>query len=316
MQNIDNNLSPQNDRFDNSNEEISMSKCKPIKTTIFIIAVVFAIPLIINDPVKADSCEHAWSEWEVEYEATCQEEGTEERYCKKCYESQVRTIPKTSHKFDWETIKKSTVYKKGLKIGTCDYCEKVVKKAIPKNKMTASGKKARRVVISYLKAAKKYKVKKMNKCFAKLSKQYGYPTKKINWIYKKHNKKIAWRDIDVIKKSQRKIIVIEEVTRPNLYNKAYNAFYSSLWWSWNKWGFSADKHGKETAARYMKKYSKKAKKCKVKTKLVKFKVIKTKKGWKIEKKTRLMVDIATGFSNEAIDDAIDQFATDVGELYM
>ena len=89
----------------------------------------------------------------------------------------------------WETVSKPTAYVKGEKERYCLECEETETKAIPKRKITAVEKKVRGVTIAYLKAAKRYNIKKMNKCFAKKPKKYGYPTKRINWIYKKYNKK-------------------------------------------------------------------------------------------------------------------------------
>lgn len=256
---------------------------------------------------------HEWEDWYISYKPDdCSEEGRMDRYCVRCGKEQFYYFQMYPHKWgEWKTYRKSTAYVEGWKYRVCRICEQEDDKDLPLRKITKNEKKARKVVNKYMKAAKHYKVKKMNSCFAKKPKTYGYPTAKIDWVFKKHNKKIKWEIRDIIPKGKR-IDVKVRVTRPDLYSREFNAMYDALEWAWDKWGLNAQYHGNETGLKAIHKFNKRAKKGKIKTKTqtVTFKMVKTSKGWKIQKKTRTIVDIATGYINEAMDDAADEWLED------
>lgn len=193
---------------------------------------------------------------------------------------------------------------------TCSRCDKVQRKAIPKRKLTKSEKKAKRVVVRYLNAAKHYKVKRMNKCFAKIPGKYGYPQKKIDGVFKKYNKKMKWK-VKNITGGKKYKTVIAWIYLPDFYFPAHDAWYGSLKWAWKKWGVNSntDSHIKRLLNRFWKKYKIKVKKQKRKyyTTTVKFKLVKKKGKWKIKTKNRLMVDIATAYLNEGKDEGANDF---------
>ncbi len=263
----------------------------------------------------ADECQHVWSKWEIFESPTCTHTGLKTRYCNLCFDEDEKVIPKTGHTWGkWETVKKSTAYKKGKAVRECEECLKLQYKELPKRKLTNNEKKAKQVVSNYLKAAKKYNVKAMNKCFASKKSSSGYPTKSIDWVYKKYNKKIDWKFTNITGKGK-KYTVTAKVTRPNFYMQAYNAMYDSLDWGFNKWGFDLgkDKYINKTAKHFSNLYSKKIKASekKTKTKDYKFTVIKKGKKWYIKSKTKTIVDIATASYNAAVDDAADDWANDL-----
>lgn len=246
---------------------------------------------------------HEWSSWYVEEESTCIEHGQECRYCTVCGEEEYRDLPLAGHDWgSWETIRKATPYKKGLKVRTCWECEKEQTKSIPKRKLTSNQKKAVKVVTTYLKAAKKYNINKMNSCFKKRSTKYVYPVANINHIYKKNNKVIKWKMVDARGKGNT-ITVKVKVTRPDLYSRTYKVFYETMEW--------ALYHPNFTEAQLTNKLLSKIKakldnyKPKTTTDTVTFKIVKSGKKWKIKSQTRAIVDIATGFYYEASDDAYD-----------
>ena len=256
---------------------------------------------------------HKWGDWYISYEPDdCSDKAMMERDCMCCPKEQYYYFQMYPHKWGkWKIYRKSTAYVKGEKYRICHFCENEDSKTLPLRKITKNEKKARKVVNKYMKAAKNYKVKKMNSCFAKKPKTYGYPTAKIDWVFKKHNKKIKWEILNIKPKGKR-IDVKVRVTRPDLYSREFNAMYDALVWAWDKWGTNAQYHGKETGLKALHKFNKRAKKGKIKTKTqtVTFKMIKTSKGWKIQKKTRTIVDIATGYIYKAMDDATDEWLKD------
>ena len=253
---------------------------------------------------------HNWTEWTTEKESTCEEHGSEYRYCDVCEQYEHRELPLGPHDWSaWKTDEASTPYKKGVKSRYCIVCEKEEIKSVAKKKLTANQKKAVKAVETYLKAAKSYNVKKMDACFKKGSKNYGYPTEKINWIYKKYNKKIKWSMVDVKGKGST-ITVKVKVTRPDFYKQAYNAYYETFDWAMDHLNASSSKLGNKILG----KYNTKVKNCtkKTSTDTVAFTIVKSGKKWKIKAKTRTIVDIATAFlwkgSEDATDDFLDKFS--------
>lgn len=144
----------------------------------------------------------------------------------------------------------------------------------------------------------------MNSCFKKGSKNYGYPTKKTDWVYKKYNKKIKWTMIDVTGKGNT-ITVKVKITRPSFYKQAYNAYYETL-----EWGIYRSTINSTTLGnKILNKYNSKVRNCtkKSSTDTVNFTIVKSGKKWKIKAKTRTIVDIATAFYWKGSDDAYDDF---------
>lgn len=275
------------------------------------ISLLVLIPLFVSGFIIESYADdeqshiHTWSEVIIEEESTCITHGSGYKECTECGETEEVELPLVSHEWsDWETTKAATVYKSGKKYRYCYYCDKEQFKTIPKKTITKNQKKAINTVKIYLKAAKSYNVKKMNSCFKKKSKKYGYPTKNVNWAYKKYNKKMKWTIVDATGKGNT-IKVKAKVTVPDLYEPTYKAMYETLDWLLIHPKASSKKIGNI----FVKKYNKKVKKSKVKmfTDTYTFTVVKTKKGWKIKSKSRTIVDLATGFYNEAMDDASDDF---------
>lgn len=82
---------------------------------------------------ETPQCDHVWSKWTVEQEATCTEEGERTRRCKKCGLTQSETIDKISHDFsDWEVVKEATCTEEGEKFRVCLMCDLEQTKAIKK----------------------------------------------------------------------------------------------------------------------------------------------------------------------------------------
>ena len=80
---------------------------------------------------------HAWSDWQTDYAATCSEAGLESRYCMNCdaddaYEE--RTIPATGkHQWSsWTTVAGATIYNAGAQSHYCLNCGLEQRTAIAK----------------------------------------------------------------------------------------------------------------------------------------------------------------------------------------
>ena len=264
---------------------------------------------ILFDVSTYAECNHEWSPWEVISESDCTSKGYEERYCYNCYSYETRDLPLKAHSWSsWSLDQKSTPYVRGYKSRYCTYCDKEERVYLEKTKLTKNQKKAVAVVNTYMKAVKSYNVKKMNSCFASKTKKYGYPTKITNKIFKKNNKKIIKWTITNITGGGKKYTVSAKVTQPDYYDTVFDIFYDTLMDAWNH-----NKDGTKAGIRAASKTAEKLKKRKVKksTKIYKFSIIKKGSKWKIKKKNRTMVDIACGFQNIAVDDAIDQYLEDL-----
>ena len=174
-------------------------------------------------------------------------------------------------------------------------------------------KKAETVVNNYLKAAKKYKVGKMNKCFKVKSKVYVLETsQKMRKVYKNVNKKIKWKIISTSgNKKECKIKV--KVKFPDLYTVAYNASYNAYWYYVDHPNATYEDMDNYYFVRYSKWY--KDYKGKTKTKIIKFKLAKYDGKWKIEKATRAVIDIANARANEAEEKALKAYLKDSGNEY-
>lgn len=152
-----------------------------MKKKLLCILLTFALLLPVM-PVQADdTCEHNWSNWSTDYEATCGDTGEESRYCYNCYETQTRDIPATgNHDWDdWYVVKSATIYKTGLKERECWYCyttqTATIQKLKPFVKFTKKTVK--------IKAGKTYKLKlKYSK--GDSAKKWKSSNKKVVTVYK------------------------------------------------------------------------------------------------------------------------------------
>ncbi len=198
-----------------------------------------------------------------------------------------------NHQWCFYERKKPTSYKKGLNIYECDHCGCRKYSTIPKRPLTKKEVKVKRVVKRYIQYAKKYNWKKMNKLFKSKKCGYGYPTKSpLPKYYKKYNKKIKYRIRNITGKGK-KYTATADVWIPNLYWCMYNAIENEYYYLMDHYSTNAEASGNRILNRYIN--SVKKSKAKLKKKRISFKIVKTKKGWKIKKKTITMVDIATGF---------------------
>ena len=81
-------------------------------------------------------CEHAWGDWAVTVEPTYTAEGTEERVCTLCGETETRVVPMlvcTEHTWsDWSVVTAATEETEGLEERTCATCGAKEERAIPK----------------------------------------------------------------------------------------------------------------------------------------------------------------------------------------
>ena len=70
-----------------------------------------------------EPCDHEWSKWKVEKEATCTRTGLRTRYCKLCGEEQEETIEKEPHTYGkWKVVREATCTREGLRRRTCQVC--------------------------------------------------------------------------------------------------------------------------------------------------------------------------------------------------
>ena len=208
---------------------------------------------------------------------------------------------------EWSKIETipSTPFQKGSELWNCDLCDALKTVSIPKRKMKSYEKKAYRIATAYLKAAKRYDWEKMNSLFAKSSSKYGYPTvEACAKYYRKYNKaKLKWKFLRM-KGNSKKMIFTVKVTRPDLYKIAYKSLLKELKYDWNH-GLTDGEAGNRAVNVYEAKLKKGCKK--TRTENVKFTVIKKKGKWKLKAKTKEMVDVATAYYNQAMDDAVTAF---------
>ena len=82
---------------------------------------------------KQTDCTHEWGEWETVTAATCVE-GSQKRICKKCEESETKTIAATGvHAFgEWQTVTEATC-QPGERKHTCKICQQVQTESVNPN---------------------------------------------------------------------------------------------------------------------------------------------------------------------------------------
>ena len=184
---------------------------------------------------------------------------------------------------------------------------------VQQSTLTPPQKKAVKVVNTYMKAAKSYNWRKMNKCFKKKGKSYGYPTKK-SYVkfFKKYNKNLNWKIISVTG-GGKQIKVTVAVAQPDMYSIFYGSLYDLCYW--------LSDNMKASDRKIQKKYTKLLQKYRKSTPVgqtyrsVTFTMVKKGKNWKIKSKGMKVVDIATGLYNEAFEDAEDDFEDDYENDY-
>lgn len=276
---------------------------KRIVSISMVIVIIFTFLGFGIEEVKASYCDefgHYWSNWSTEDYATCTEPGKEYRYCYECYQEETRLIPANGHDWeDWKILRKATSYHKGKKERYCQECYEHEVKVIPKRALTNNETKAKRVVAKYLKCCKKFNYKKVKSCFHNNKKYVFYFDSTIKKYLKKHNKRIKWTIKD-ISGSGNKIKVKARVKYANLYKVSYNAIFNAVK------DYGDGKIGKKDIEdRFWTNYINGLRKAKYKTrkKTFTFTVIKKHGKWKIKKRTKSIIDIATGRFYEGYDDA-------------
>lgn len=97
-------------------------------------AAVLFLSCIPCTYANADDCNHEWTEWTVGKQATCGEDGYEERECKLCYKEEEKKIPSTgNHNFvlDKSLSDEPTCEKDGMNWYECTVCDDYKKEVIP-----------------------------------------------------------------------------------------------------------------------------------------------------------------------------------------
>ena len=77
--------------------------------------------------IKTAAHEHEFGEWTVTKEATCTEDGEQERSCSACGIVEKKSIEKTGHKdSEWKTVQQPTCTENGQRVCECERCGKVL----------------------------------------------------------------------------------------------------------------------------------------------------------------------------------------------
>ena len=102
-------------------------KKRKLAIIVWIVSAVVAVGAGIF--ALTEDCVHAWSDWKVQTEATCDTVGTKTRSCARCHEVETDEIPALGHKAGTRTeiTKEPTCDKKGIKVTYCKVCNKVAK---------------------------------------------------------------------------------------------------------------------------------------------------------------------------------------------
>lgn len=88
----------------------------------FIMSLVFALTFVL--PVQADTtCEHVWSDWEIVYDSTCDQNGLEYRNCQNCNADEYQKIELKEHTWgDWSVEEEPNCTYTGLEVRECLVC--------------------------------------------------------------------------------------------------------------------------------------------------------------------------------------------------
>ncbi len=95
----------------------------------------YYIITVEDESVIPEPCTHKWGEWTVTVEPTYETEGTEERVCTLCGESETRTVPVLicTHSWgEWTVTAPATEETDGTEERTCTICSEKEERAIPK----------------------------------------------------------------------------------------------------------------------------------------------------------------------------------------
>lgn len=97
-----------------------------------LIAIFCVIAMITGLCACTQTCDHEFGKWSVKREATCMEEGTEQRKCKECGEKEKQDIPKIEHAFGpWEIAVAATCTEEGTEESKCVHCGTTKTQSIP-----------------------------------------------------------------------------------------------------------------------------------------------------------------------------------------
>lgn len=79
-----------------------------------------------------DPLDHNFGAWTVEKEAECTVAGKETRVCSRCPKTEERTIDPLNHQYgEWETVEQSTCIRRGLKHRVCSRCKNEETEELP-----------------------------------------------------------------------------------------------------------------------------------------------------------------------------------------
>ena len=172
-------------------------------------------------------------------------------------------------------------------------------------------KKAKKVVTAYMHNAKVYNPDKMKKYFIQKPK-YAYAKYFVKLFRGKNKKYLTYKIKSVAIKNKKGIIKVK-VTQPDYYVAFLLGTDNYLCWFSDYYDIHDKYPATKTAGKKYRKYIKKSVKAHgmdTVTRTVKFKMKKTKKGWKIVKGTKSIRDIASAQLNRATDDAYWCFEND------
>ena len=94
--------------------------------------ITIVIVLVISLLVTACSHEHSYGEWIITKEATCTEDGIQERTCEKNDDTQTETIPATGHSYgEWVVTKEAACTEDGIQERTCEKNDDTQTETIP-----------------------------------------------------------------------------------------------------------------------------------------------------------------------------------------
>lgn len=102
------------------------------KRSLSLLMLTLTLMMSLELPAFA-ACNHQWSDWEIETEATCVEPGEKTRYCEICFEEERKAISATGkHAWDdWWVDIEPTCTKSGKKSRYCYECFEEQVKKIP-----------------------------------------------------------------------------------------------------------------------------------------------------------------------------------------
>ncbi len=84
----------------------------------------YLYPQLINNPHRVTVCQHTYSDWVVDTEATCEADGSKHRTCEDCGEVETEVISTTGHAYstEWTIDVAATCTTSGSKSHHCNNC--------------------------------------------------------------------------------------------------------------------------------------------------------------------------------------------------